>query len=574
MAAGSAPPLVGLQLNAMRQIVSLAEAPEEAATRFRELVHAAIEQFNEGNLGRAVTMFELADQLAMEQKVTTAFVEPLRKGGHEYLDPERLRKFGERRELRPGLQKILDFFVMLRPEGLLHELNGEPRRERRHQLLAMIEAHGEAARAKAWELLKASVETPDAGVDPFFQMNLVYLLRVIPRPAAASVEDEVNVVMRTPGRDSPPPLVKQVIGYLAFLRHDKSERALITYLRLFENMVLQPETAVYSAADVETLLDRTCIALARYATPRSWRALVDHGLKAEPRLGSPMARLVEAGRQDLSGSKDLVERVIAALRAELPRSVLGFKVRKNDDRIVWLVQALAGTPLPEVRAVLQEIVEKHRDQPFAEAASKALVALDAGAKPAETTGAGLSGDLELFGLPGVLQTISQSQLTGVLSLMQVPGKVEASILLEGGRFRGAQFATLRGVEAAYQLFEKPFPGTFAFVSRHDVSGQGAISAPLDIVSLLLEGVRRHDEFKRAAALVPDQVSLEPTGARSTALPGEDQAFMKLVWSTTANGTTPLECEASVKTDGYRVRRLLAHWVEEGAMKARADRAGA
>jgi hypothetical protein len=574
VAEGSAPPLVGLQLNAMRQIVALAEAPEEAATRFRELVHAAIEQFNEGNLGRAVTMFELAEQLAVEQKVKPAFVEPLQKGGHEYLDPERLRKFGERLELRPGLQRILKFFVMLRPEGLLQDLNGEPRRERRHQLLAMLEAHGEASRARAWELLKASVETPDAGVDPFFQMNLVYLLRVIPRPASASVEDEVNVVMRTPGRDSPPPLVKQVIGYLAALRHDKSERALITYLRLFENMVLQPETAVYSPADIETLLDRTCIALARYATPRSWRALVDHGLKAEPRLGSPMARLVEAGRQDLSGSKDLVERVIAALRAELPRSVLGFSVKKNDDRIVWLVQALSGTPLPEVRAVLQEIVEKHGAQPFAEAASKALAALDAGPKPAETTGAGLSGDLELFGLPGVLQTISQNQLTGVLSLMKVPGKVEAAILLEGGRFRGAQFATLRGQEAAYQLFEKPFPGTFAFVSRHDLSGQGATSPPLDIVGLLLEGVRRHDEFKRAAALVPDQVSLEPTGGPATALTDEDDAFMKLVWSATANGTTPLECEASVKTDGYRVRRLLAHWVEEGAMKARAARATA
>ena len=574
VAAGSAPPLVGLQLNAMRQIVSLAEAPEEAATRFRELVHAAIEQFNEGNLGRAVTMFELAEQLATEQKVKPAFVDPLRKGGHEYLDPERLRRFGERPELRAGLQKILEFFVMLRPEGLLHDLDGEPRRERRHQLLAMLEAHGEAARAKAWALLKASVESPEPKVDPFFQMNLIYLLRVIPRPAGASVEDEVNVVMRTPGRDSPPPLVKQVIGYLAALRHDKSERALITYLRLFENMVLQPETAVYSPPDIETLLDRTCIALARYATPRSWRALVDHGLKAEPRLGSPMARLVEAGRQDLSGSKDLVERVIAALRAELPRSVLGFTVRKNDDRIVWLIQALSGTPLPEVRAVLQEILDKHRDQPFAEAASKALAAMEAGVKPTEPAGAGLSGDLELFGLPGVLQTLSQSQLTGVLSLMRVPGKVEASVLLEGGRFRGAQFATLRGEAAAYELFEKPFPGTFAFVSRPDLSGQGAISNPQDIVSLLLEGVRRHDEFKRAAALVPDQVFLEATGAPSTALPDENDSFVRLVWSTTANGTTPVECEASVKTDGYRVRRLLAHWVEEGALKARAARATA
>ncbi len=112
------------------------------------------------------------------------------------------------------------------------------------------------------------------------------------------------------------------------------------------------------------------------------------------------------------------------------------------------------------------------------------------------------------------------------------------------------------------------------MSRHDLAGQGATSAPLDIVSLLLEGVRRHDEFKRAAALVPDQVSLEPTGAPSTGLADEDEGFVRLVWSTTANGTTPLECEASVKTDGYRVRRLLAHWVEEGALKARAARATA
>ena len=57
------------QLQAMRQIVSLAEDPAEAAKRFRELVHAAIEQFNEGHLGRAATMFELAEQLVAEKKV-------------------------------------------------------------------------------------------------------------------------------------------------------------------------------------------------------------------------------------------------------------------------------------------------------------------------------------------------------------------------------------------------------------------------------------------------------------------------------------------------------------------------
>lgn len=572
-APGGAAPLVGLQLNAMRQIVSLAEAPEEAAKRFRELVHAAIEQFNAGNLGRAATMFELAEQLAAEQKVKPVFVEALRKGGHDYLDPERLGRFAERLDARPTLRTILNFFDALGPEGLLRQLDGESRRERRYQLLAMLEVHGPPARVKAWELLKASVDTAGATVDPFFQMNLVYLLRVIPRPAEASIEDEVQLVMRTPGRSSPPPLVKQVIAFLAHVRHERSERALITYLRLFENMLLQPATAVYSQSDVEMLLDRTCIALARYATPRAWRALVDHGLKAEPKLGSPMARLVEAGRQDFSGSKDLVERVIAALRAELPKSVLGFTVKKSDDRIVWLIQALSGTPLPEVKAVLQEIVDKHPGEKFTEAASKALVGLASVGKPAEVA-AGLSGDLDLFGLANILQTLSQSRLTGVLSLMRVPGKVEASVLFETGLFRGAQFTNLRGEEAVYELFEKPFPGTFAFVSRPDVAAVGPTSEPSDVLGLLLEGVRRHDEFKRAATLVPDEAVVEAAGAAATPLADEDEDFVQLVWTNVAKGATPAQCGASIPTDSFRIRRLLAHWVEGGALRLRPAQSGA
>jgi len=565
---GTPAPLVGLQLNAMRQIVSLAEAPEEAAKRFRELVHAAIEQFNANHLGRAVTMFELAQQLASEGKVKGPFVDALRKGGHDYLDPERLGRYAERTDARANLLTILSFFDALGPEGLLRQLNGEPRRERRYQLLSMLEAHGAPARAKAWELLKASVDDPSAEVDPFFQMNLVYLLRVIARPADVSVEDEIQVVMRTPGRNSPPPIVKQVIAFLAAVRHEKSERALITYLRLFENMLLQPATAVYSEPDVEMLLDRTCVALARYATPRAWRAMVDHGLKAEPKLGSPMARLVEAGRQDLSSSKDLVDRVIAALRAELPKSVLGFTVKKNDDRIIWLIQALSGTPLPEVRAILQEIVEKHPGQKFTEAASKALIGLASAGKSVEAPAAGLSGDLDLFGLPNVLQTLNQSSLTGVLSLMKTAGQVQASLLFEGGRFRGAHFGNLRDEDAVYELFEKPFSGTFAFVSRTDIAALGASSEPYDVLGLVLEGVRRHDEFKRASTLVPDQVVLEATGTAHSPLRDEDEDFVHAVWTRVAKGARPPDCEASIPTDAYRIRRLLAHWVEEGALNAR------
>ena len=364
-ASGAPAPSAGLEIRAMRQIVSLAEDPLEAGKRFRELVHAAIAQFNTGQLGRAVSMFELAEQLVSDKKVEGAFINMMRERGHEYLEAERLKKYGERTDLRSSLRTVMNFFMALRPEGLLRDLNGEARRERRHELLALLEAHGDprATRPASADRLLA----PDANADPFFQMNLVYLLRVLPRAADVSIDDEVNLVMRTSGKDSPPPLVKQAIAYLAATRHDKSERALITYLRVFENMLLQPESAVYSREDVETLLDRTSVALARYATPRAWRALVDHGLKAEATLGTPMARLVEAGRQDLSGSKDLVDRLIAAIRAEHPRAILGF-VKKNDDRLGWLIQSLSGMPLPEVREALQEMFDKFPWQKVAETA--------------------------------------------------------------------------------------------------------------------------------------------------------------------------------------------------------------
>jgi hypothetical protein len=248
--------------------------------------------------------------------------------------------------------------------------------------------------------------------------------------------------------------------------------------------------------------------------------------------------------------------------------VLGFTVKKDDDRIIWLIQALSGTPLLEVRAALQDVADKHPGTKFAEAAAKTLAAFDAVGKPPEPV-AGLSGDLDLFGLPSVLQTLSQSQLTGVLSLMKAPGKIEASVVIEKGLFRGAQLATLRGAEAMYQLFEKPFPGTFAFMSRADLAAYGPTSEPQDVLGLLLEGVRRHDEFKRAAALVPDDAVIEPTGSASTPLPEEDADFIRLVWTTAAKGTTVAACEAAIPTDSYRTRRLLAHWVEEGSLKAAA-----
>jgi len=552
------------QIQAMRQIVSLTEEPSEAAKRFRELVHVAIEQFNEGQLGRAATMFELAERLATEQRVKPMFIEPLRMQGHEYLDAVRLRKCAERPDYRPLLRVIMSFFISLRPPALLQGLNGEQNRERRHQLLALLEAHEQASRTEAWQVLKGSVE-PGAQADPFFQRNLVHLLRIIPRPPEASVDDEVSVVMRTAGRTAPPPLVKQTIAYLASTRHEKAERALITYLKVFESMLLQPETAAYPPGELESLLDRTCAGLARYGTPRAWRLLIDHGLKVEARLGNPFLRLSEAGRLDFSATPDLVERTIAALRAELPkRGLLGLAARKDENRALSLIGALSGTPLPEVQAVLQEIAGTHGDSKLGLAAGKALSTLAAVGKPAVPPT--LSGDLELFGLPNLLQTLAQSTLTGVLSLLNAEGKTQATLLVDKGDMVGGQCGIVRGKEAVFQLLEKPFAGTFAFVSRRDLSGE-RVTPPQPFFPLLMEGVRRHDDFRRAAAVVPDGTRLKATGKPQDPPAAEDADLAEVIWKEVAAGRTPLECEGRIATDSYQVRRVLARWLEDGVLEA-------
>ena len=71
------------------------------------------------------------------------------------------------------------------------------------------------------------------------------------------------------------------------------------------------------------------------------------------------------------------------------------------------------------------------------------------------------------------------------------------------------------------------------------------------------------------ALVGDEVQLKGTGTVPTPLPDEtNQPLVEAIWKMALDGRAPRECESAVPVDAYRVRRLLAHWVEEGAVAVR------
>jgi hypothetical protein len=125
---------------------------------------------------------------------------------------------------------------------------------------------------------------------------------------------------------------------------------------------------------------------------------------------------------------------------------------------------------------------------------------------------------------------------------------------------------LTGVDAFYQLLERPSPGQFQFLKAADAGDETNTASLKEILPLTLEAMRRYDELRQAAALVPDDAKLKPTDVKPAPFPGEkDGLFQKDVWSRASRGATPRECEAEIKTDAYRIRRLLAHWVEQGAL---------
>jgi hypothetical protein len=253
----------------------------------------------------------------------------------------------------------------------------------------------------------------------------------------------------------------------------------------------------------------------------------------------------------------------------LPTKILGIVLGRRMREVSYLVRALSGTSDPGVHQLLEAIIERFPEQDFAEQARIALAAFQTKPGPDAAKGEELSGDLEVFGLPTLLQSMAESELTGRLVILERNGSERANVTFSGGKIQHCEVGRLRGLDAMCQLFERPRSATFRFekASPNDLAPQA--EEMLDVTSVIMEAMRRHDEFQEDRALVPDGTSLMPTQAPRSLPPKErDQEFAKAVWREAARGTAPESCEGAVDGDAYRVRQLYAHWLECGALERR------
>ena len=195
-----------------------------------------------------------------------------------------------------------------------------------------------------------------------------------------------------------------------------------------EGMLAKPEEAPYEAKDLRILLDRVAATMARMPSQRVRRALLDHSAKRQTYLGDTMARLSDLGTQNLSDDPGTVEMLLEAVKANLPFRLLGMTLRQNDQNLVHAVEALSGTPLPPVRKALEDIAKRFAGQDAGKAAVRALAGFEQGPSGRRRGGAGseaaasLQGDLEVFGLPALLQSLSDSAASGALTLREPKGR--------------------------------------------------------------------------------------------------------------------------------------------------------
>jgi hypothetical protein len=563
-----APPPQGAT-RAMGQLVTMSRSAGEKAQRFQELVNSAVDEFNGGSLGRAVTMIDLAERLAESQAVDASTLATAHSRAYDALDQGRLREYLEDESKHHLLRRVMSFFPRFAPVELFAELENENNRDRRRFLLMLLNAQADATRKAALEALH-EVVAGDASFPWFFERNLVYLLRTTRRAPDAPADPEVDVLIPMSELEGPLPLVREALATLGQIQHERAVTALVARVSELEDALLGKRQLPHHEDELRALLDSVVGMLARSPSKEAKRCVIQHGLKRQPQLGNTLSRLAKLSAQDLSDDRAAVDRLVRGLRDELPTKVLGLTVitGRKARSVERIIQALSGTDTPAVREALGEVVESYSGQEFAAIAARVLSQLGTTTHADEAPSAALTGDLDLFGLPSLLQSLSDSQLTGVLTVLDGDGRTAAAIALDSGLMTNADAGELRGEVAIYQLLERPLSGRFVFVKQEPAKGADPkVRGGKPVAPMLFEGIRRYDEFMRAVTLAPDGARFRSTGRRPTNLADEPNTdLVKNVWKRALEGATPEMLEREFPVDSFRVRRLFEHWLGEGSLE--------
>lgn len=572
----------GASVEAVRRVVKLAGDGARKGERWKDLLRAVADSFNEGAYSRAVTLLDLAERMAAEGEVEKHVAEMARGAAHEAFDMVRVLQATADPTNRPILRRLAAFLTAWSIPELLDAIVYQPDQKKRRMTLALLEVWGLEARQPVFDRLALAVAEPSRDPDAWWHLrNLVYLLHRLPRPEkGGDPKLEMALVAPFSQLGQHPSFQRETITLLGQLPGGVGAGLLVQRLVEADRALEGTATPPHSLPEMWKVLNSLAVSLVRTGSSAARRALVEHALAKRPRAGDTVARLRELRNVDLSGDREVVTRLLQALRTLQPARILGLVATGNEEALANVVRALSRTSDPEVRKALAGIAERFPERDAGRLAAAALAGAPAEELSTEDESeeflppppvepvrarASLSGDLAVFGLPGLLQNLQQSESSGRLSIRTSSGAERALLELAEGRLATCRCGSLTGDAAFYQIFETPSPGTFEFARV----SPGTITAPAggsEMMALLMEAMRRFDEFQRLQALVPDRAVVAPGEGKPVAPPGEsDGELIRRLWGVVRRTATIAECEREAGVDAYRVRGVLAHWLEQGAL---------
>ncbi len=569
---GSEPPAIAAR--AMRKVVKLSKDPDELAARFKELLDVGLESFNEGTLGRSVTVLDLAGRMIEQGDIDQAKAAAIISEGYPQLSQDRLEVLAEDPDRRRLLHRVMKFFPELRADRLLEQLVDEEDRERRLRLLKLLRAHGSDARVEAVEALGRSLDGPTR-LPWHVERNLIYLMRAIPLADDGNVDHEIDLLNLTSDLSGPIQVARESLNALIHFDHPRAYAIVAGRVSELEDALQGDISLPLDAKELRLLLSNTLKQLCQQRDNEALEIVITHGLKGIPQLGDTYARLAQLSAQDLSEFPAQLARLVDAINQELPRRFLGMSIGAQRKALILdqLVTAVSGTRSPDVQRLLADIVDKFPDQSYGKIAQEALTRSGSSTTetraPAEEDSITLSGDLALFGLPNLLQNLADNGLTGTVQISGGDGRPTAEIELAQGQMTAAVAGELRDDIAVYQMLERPMEGRFRFIND-DRAGDAKPSSESSrsVMSLLMEGMRRYDEFNRARAVAGDDARFKTSGKKPTDVKEDaDPKLAKAVWQRAIQGATPSEVESEIELDCFRVRRLYEHWITEGSLVA-------
>ena len=177
----------------------------------------------------------------------------------------------------------------------------------------------------------------------------------------------------------------------------------------------------------------------------------------------------------------------------------------------------------------------------------------------------LSGNLEYFDLPTIIQTLATSERTGTLTITDQLERVFAMLYFETGKILYAKLGHLRGEEAFYQLFQSPIQDAFTFkggLLPEEFEEEEEIG--MTTMGLLMEAAHQQDELKVLKANYSDPNRV--FGPQSKTLSWDDKEtkdLAKEIWARLHRGETIAQMVREIPACEYRIYKVLSGMNEKG-----------